>query len=308
MLDIRERFAKKDLAVSEMPTAGFRMPASVQIIKSAGAVALETTFGGKTPESFELSAVRGAMSAFIALEDGNDVKIQRFVIAHGPLSLNRDGTVRGFEAQSGSLIEPVDPGYRFYARVAAAAARSALAAVQFEAPDPGDEAVFLDFLRREFPEVRGKSDELRIPSISVLRREATRSVGLAVSLLAGDRKKEDQGELAAVIARTIVNWWLDVRDVRPLLWQNANAPARLQKRWSGGLWGAIGNQLLERVERDLGTPRCNNCGRAVTMRKRERRPKTGQRIWCGEKVCRRAKEREAKARSRARPAQAERAD
>lgn len=97
------------------------------------------------------------------------------------------------------------------------------------------------------------------------------------------------------IVEGVVNWWLLAGETGPRLRWRDSAPAVVV--WTGGLWGAIGAQLLSDIRRGGKTAECDGCGREVLRR---RRPKSGQRVWCGRPECERLRSQIAQDRSRAR--------
>jgi hypothetical protein len=97
------------------------------------------------------------------------------------------------------------------------------------------------------------------------------------------------------IVEGVVNWWLLAGDIGPRLRWRDSAPAGVV--WTGGLWGAIGAQLLSDIRRGGKTAECDGCGREVLRR---RRPKSGQRVWCSRLECERLRNQIAQDRLRAR--------
>ena len=75
----------------------------------------------------------------------------------------------------------------------------------------------------------------------------------------------------------VVNWWLD--RIHPSLVLLPGG--RFGLRWSGGLWGALGGQLLHAMQHQQKSAVCDYCGREFQL---SRRPRRDARTHC----CRRA--------------------
>lgn len=73
----------------------------------------------------------------------------------------------------------------------------------------------------------------------------------------------------------VVNWWLERGKVHPCLVVLPNG--RLAERWTGGLWGVLGGQLLYAVRRETNVAICDYCGQEFRL---SRRPREGARVRC----------------------------
>jgi len=107
----------------------------------------------------------------------------------------------------------------------------------------------------------------------------------------GDIVAFDPG--ARRVVEGVVNWWLLAGQVGPRLrWKAESVPTLV---WTSGLWGMIGAQLLSDIRKGGKTATCDGCGKEV---RRNRRPKTGQFVWCGSPDCKKKRNRLAQERSR----------
>lgn len=72
----------------------------------------------------------------------------------------------------------------------------------------------------------------------------------------------------------VVNYWLE-RGIHPQAVALPNG--RLAVRWTGGLWGALGGQLLYALRREANVAICDYCDREFRL---SRRPRKGAAIRC----------------------------
>lgn len=73
----------------------------------------------------------------------------------------------------------------------------------------------------------------------------------------------------------VANWWLQRGKVYPQAVVLPNG--RLAVRWTGGLWGALGGQLLYALRRETNVAVCDYCDREFRL---SRRPREGAEIRC----------------------------
>ena len=81
----------------------------------------------------------------------------------------------------------------------------------------------------------------------------------------------------------VINWWLERGRVHPRLVVFPTGRSAL--RWTGGLWGALGGQLIYAVRQEERVAVCDYCHKEFQL---QRRPRTGAQTRCCEKLkCRR---------------------
>lgn len=96
-----------------------------------------------------------------------------------------------------------------------------------------------------------------------------------------DKRYREMPDWSADDARVLVNyvifWWLIAGDVTPLFtWDEKGTKVE----FGGGLFGALGLQLMRAVSRAHSLSVCSGCGQ--TYERMNRRPKAGQRNYCPE--------------------------
>lgn len=79
------------------------------------------------------------------------------------------------------------------------------------------------------------------------------------------------------LVSTAIFWWLEAGDVRPMFWWDEQGT---HVEFGGGLFGALGLQLMRAAGRAHSLSICSGCGQ--TYQRLNRRPKTGQRNYCPE--------------------------
>lgn len=94
----------------------------------------------------------------------------------------------------------------------------------------------------------------------------------------------------------VVNWWLEVGRVRPVLRLHIRRPPTI--RWSGDIWGAIGGLALFAVRYEANVALCDYCAREFDLSRRPR--SNAKRRCCGRPACVRDRRAESMRQSRRR--------
>lgn len=277
--------AQTDLAsfVSWQPVTAWLIPSSVELCVLDGAAALAIGYADGSTHARDATSARHALDRLRRLDGASDVRFRAFVQAYGSLFRPDDAMGVGYPAvffQSEGGREAIGP-YREIAKLLAATLRLVARIRRRGSVTASDLRIVHDWL-----------------ATNELGTDYTVKVGAAICarVLAGAR-----GERVAFhvslrgVPVGVVNWWLRAQAIRPLLtWREGDRPL---VRWTGGLWGVIGAQLIFAVRAGERMIECQGCGGEV---QRKRQPKTGQSSWCDDIDCARIRDRAAKRRSRAR--------
>jgi hypothetical protein len=300
-LELEARFRTADRLLVAPPTSGWLIPAKVGLgswrneptvicefdhPNWTGAVTLSKSSDRWVRESDR--ANQRALEMFLELEDASDTRIREFVQEHGPIRVMPNGGVIADHVglpSSKPFFEPLR-WYRDYAKLAGATIRASIAVVHGEPIASDDVIVLRDFMVRTF---RKDDSRERRPGEDDFMRFV-----LTLEAIKKHAHEATSDEARAAIVMTVTNWWLEVKAVRQRLdWFGADR----RVRWTGGLWGAIGLQLMRRVQRELGRVVCARCGKPLGPTEDGRRHRPGAR--CPRKECVRKYERERKAAARA---------
>lgn len=223
----------------------------------------------------------GLLERFLRLDAAPASRIRAFAGKFGLLSPPsgrwRDFS-RGGEMRWGETLEP----YRAYASLAVAVLRLGRRLRADETLDVVDVRVL-----REFINTRGLLSDLpRIARHPAEDRDEPPP---------GPAERDGWRQLQWWRVAAVVNWWFAKGQVHPTVVADSHRGPII--RWSGGLWGALGGQLLNAIRREANLAVCDYCGREFKL---GRRPKQGaQRHCCGRTACVRARRAESMRWSRA---------
>jgi hypothetical protein len=255
------------------------MPSTVVLCEIRGEVGVRVV--GDPKGIMESTDARGALDALRALEGAPDSATRDFVLAYGLLFETEDEMGVGY---GGLPYQPSSEGelvkwYREMASLISATLRITALVRRRRPILTADVATVLRFVDDWIV-----ADYSVKVAASVCRRLLSHAPSNAVPYEDAMRR----------IPAGVVNGWLRVKEVRPhLTWRGDSDRPVLA--WTGGLWGMIGAELMLFIRAEGKTAECDGCGREVT---RMRRPKLGQKVWCGAARCRRLRDREAQRRRR----------
>lgn len=244
----------------------------------------------KEPQARLSASAAGVLQGFVRLAGASERQVAVFVRRYGPLNLNETGDPLG-RLDPWSTIQPVDEpieAYLFLARVC----RAALAVANTPLLSRSSLSDAQQAERRAFQGTRFVTREDARPIYELIARRRGKPDGRTLMTSSAANRTGD----GAVLAAAVVNWWLAVGDVRPALHIEERARVRggaIRYGATGGLWGAIGLELLAAVQGQSDTVLCDVCGQP-SLRRRLRRRKQGQHSYCGRPECERVRWRIAK--------------
>jgi hypothetical protein len=187
---------------------------------------------------------------FLALRTPESVR--RFVSDYGELGVNPEG-------QRATLIVVVE-------------APASLAIGPWSSEPV---AIYLEYSRRMNAALRLASDRGVPGDESAIQHHVPED-----RRLAGRVTKAARRQLVADFA----NWWLAAGRVAPrLIWPQSATVPRLE--WPRGVWGALGAQLIDRLQRPMpgeADAQCANPECLKIFRYRGRKPRTDRRQWCAD--------------------------
>jgi len=253
----------------------------VESCELAGVAALQISYKEESKYHRDSTNARSALDRLRRLDGASDVRVRDFVRAFGSLFEPEDAVGVGypavhFHAEGGR--EAIAP-YREIATLLSATLRLVSLIRRRR-------SVAVDDLRtvHNWLASNGLGADYTV-------KIATASCARLLANTVGSRVVFELSLRAVPVG--VVNWWLQAKRVRPLLtWRDADRPA---VRWTGGLWGLVGAQLMFAVRSGEKLAECDGCGGEV---RHKRRPKSGQQTWCDSDECVRIRNREAKRRSR----------
>jgi hypothetical protein len=259
----------------EQPVFGWALPSSVVILGAGVKRQVRSSFDAG-PRIATQSHVREVLPAFLRLAEAPHATIRAFVQRFGPLRISREPTDDGTFIDGDVEYTMSDDGFRW----------PWINELQWS-----DRPIITEPI-----ESYRKYAGVAVATISsaVRARQGQSMLDDDLGTLRPFLSAPAQDQTPAVVVAEIVNRWMLAGSSRPMLVWNGRTPL---VAWTGGLWGAIGTQLMARVLRDVGPIVCANCG--ATVRGRKRRPKANQLTWCTKPECVRAKYRESKAKRRA---------
>ena len=263
------------------PSGGWWLPESAQLAEHHGKEFVVADYGAPGEARIGTRA-RGLLERFVKLESASSTRVCSFVSKFGlieaPTSTPRakafyevSGTARGEEVQkyrelSGVLTATLRIARRMQVNIGMDVQDIATVKGFLEGQvDPGDLAFFW-----QHPMDDAIDPPAGVKSLSEWRNLQSRRVA------------------------AIVNWWMHRGRVSPTL---VIVKTRPVVRWSGGLWGAIGGQLLYAVRREEMIAVCDYCNREFPLTRKPRR--AAKRRCCGNTECARARSRESMRFSRA---------
>jgi hypothetical protein len=277
-LSVRDDLAAFD---SQQRVTSWLIPSSVELCELNGAVALQLSYSDDDQYLRDAGGARAALDRLRRLDGAPDFRVRDFVRAFGSLLVPDDAMGIGYPAvqfRPQGDREAIHP-YREIAALLSATTRLASLVRRRQSVAVGDLRVVHHWLASN-----GLGADYTVKIAAATCERLTTNAR-------GSRTVFDPSLPSIPVG--VVNWWLQAKSVRPLLtWRDADRPS---VRWTGGLWGLIGAQLMFAVRAGEGLAECDGCGREV---RHERRPKAGQLTWCDSIECTRARNREAKRRSR----------
>ena len=279
-----------EVAASGQRVAAWPLPSRVEACELDGEPGLLAHF--QVSPALQVASDTHARAAFDRLrrlDDAPPVRVRDFVKAFGPLFDPEDWSRIGYASLPYRPVNGVE-AVSWYTEMGALLAATARLTSNIR----HRRAVYA-------ADLRTIADTLS-PHSLLVDYTVSRAIAICETVLGGVGLAKERIPFSEGLRRIpegVVNWWLGAKRVRPLLrWQSGNQPTVV---WTGELWGAVGAQLLADVRRGGKVAECDGCGREVVH---ERLPKSGQRVWCASRKCRRLANREAQQRSRSRSAHA----
>jgi hypothetical protein len=259
------------------------VPAVVDLCLLYGSPALQLSYHEGSEYHRDATRARSALDRLRRLDGASDLRVRAFVMEFGSLFRPDDAMGVGypnvyFRLEGGR--EAID-SYREVAKVLAATMRLVSLIRRKRSVAVSDLRVVRDWLA-----VNSLGADY---TVKTAEATSTRLLGNA----GGSRVMFDDS--LRDVPAGVVNRWLQAQAVRPFLtWRNAERP---EVRWTAGLWGLIGAQLMFAVRAGERVTACDGCGAEV---QHKRQPKAGQMSWCTSSECTRLRNREAKRQSRLR--------
>lgn len=221
----------------------------------------------------DAARARGAMAALAGLAAGELADVEQFVRKFGALNVDRDtglprstseypaGDLPGAPSSGSSAFELASD----YIRLARALDRALeiLDAIRRGSVDPGRLNDLHERLK-ELPDTNG----------TLLAARFSRSANFDGAADSAAQRRQRGRFLVA----SFVNWWMTAGHMTPLVrWRTQRIANVL---WNGGLWGAVGSQLLITVaeERQFSTAasprrvRCAYCGKRIPRQRIKANP------------------------------------
>lgn len=206
------------------------------------------------------------LDAFVALSDATDTQVLRFARRFGALEMCKHGM--SFLGHVVSVWEPRSGQVRVITECH----------VRMELQPT-------DVYRKYAREIRAL---LRVAA-SLHRGRQIHRDDWQVLKGTDEAKQVPDADAAREAVEIWVGNWLSQGRVQPTLGWNPETGADI-KLWGFGLWGAIARQLAFAVARIDRWAICHGCGEVFVP---TRKPRSGSRIWCSKRECKRAARRRA---------------
>ncbi len=275
---------------SDVPMVGWSRPVSARLHKEGEGHRVEdwiiVDFGlgaGGT-----LYDTDGLLAHFVGLHDAPPKRILAFARRFGLLLDSRRW--RQFPPEGGDSWGMEVSVFRRYASLLNATLRLQRCLQVGGQVEPGDVETVRKFLRNHGLDGDRYREARLGPNIGNIRRARHQEEELRLT----SRGKWVALQRARVVG--VINWWYESGNVHPRV--VVFPSGRLAVRWTGGLWGGLGGQLLYAIRREGRIAVCDYCHREFRL---SRRPRTGaQARCCNKETCKREYRRHRMQQTRAR--------